>query len=181
MQLMMCSQNKPVTIVQGGDALLNKTYPDKFRTRAGTNVTDRGVDIVYNDYIDEFSSDFAAPEGYVTTRHGKQIKTDLVVPTRGGRPNTGFLKGSEIPINEYGQIRVEDTLQIKGFRNVFAAGDATDILEQKQAAKYKTHTAVVVANILSLLSGAEPSKTYKPSMEMIVITNGKVCAIAMIS
>jgi apoptosis-inducing factor 2 len=170
-----------VTIVQGGDALLNKTYPDKFRTRAGANVTERGVDIVYNDYIDEFSSDFATADGSVTTRHGKKIKADLVVPTRGGRPNTGFLKGSEIPINEYGQIRVEDTLQIKGFRNVFAAGDATDIREQKQAAKYLVHIDVVVANILSLLSGAEPSKKHKPSREMIVITNGKVCAGATIS
>lgn len=65
---------KKVTIVHAADQLLNKTYPDKFRKRTEKDITARGIEVVYNDYIDDFSQ-----TGTVTTRNGKKINADLVV------------------------------------------------------------------------------------------------------
>ena len=49
-----------------------------------------------------------------------------------------------------------------------------DWAEQKQAAKCAGHAAVVVANILSVVTGKNPVTKYKGSLELILITDGKV-------
>jgi apoptosis-inducing factor 2 len=170
-----------VTIVQGSSALLHSSYPDRFRNHVATSITSRGVDIVYNDYIDSFTPDYAPPEGSVLTRNGKSIKADLVIPTRGGRPNTAFLDDSGLPLNEHGQIAVEETFQVKGARAVFAVGDVTDIKEQKQAAKHEKHAHIAAENALAVANGAEPTKRYGGSMELIILTNGRVRVLSRFS
>jgi len=53
--------------------LLNAAYPNKYRKRIEKDITSRGVDIVFNDYVDEFES--ATPK----TRSGRQVEGDFVV------------------------------------------------------------------------------------------------------
>jgi apoptosis-inducing factor 2 len=171
-----------VTIVQGLDGLLHDTYPVRFRKYVAEGLTARGVEIVYDDFIDAFApeSDFRPPSGSVTTRRGRTIAADLVVPTRGGQPNTAFLRRSGLPLNDAGQICVEQTFEVKGASSVFAIGDATDVKEQKQATKHDAHMAVLVPNVLAALGGRRPEKRYGGAPEMILITNGKVVCISQI-
>jgi len=160
---------KKVTVVHGGSQLFNSTYPDKFRKRMEKDLRVRGIDVVLGDYIDEFTSTDS-----ITTRNGKKIEGNLLVPTYGNRPATEFVAslGSSV-LNERGQIKVRPTLQLESFNGIFAAGDVIDWDEQKQVAKYAKHAEVVVANVLSYLTGAAASKEYKGSVELIVVTNGK--------
>jgi apoptosis-inducing factor 2 len=79
--------------------------------------------------------------------------------------------GSQV-LNEHGQVKVRPTLQLTEYDDIFAIGDITDWKEQKQVAKYGAHAGVVVANILSIFTGQAPTKLYKGSPELIVITNG---------
>jgi apoptosis-inducing factor 2 len=97
------------------------------------------------------------------------------VPTFGSRPGTAFVKslGSNV-VNPRGQIRIENTFQLKGHSNIYAIGDAIDWQEQKQAAKAPKHAQIAAANILSQINGDEPKKTYSGQPELIIITNGKV-------
>ena len=53
--------------------LLNSAYPNKYRKRVEKDVTSRSVNIVYNDYVDDFES--TSPK----TRSGRQLDGDLVV------------------------------------------------------------------------------------------------------
>lgn len=164
--------NKPVTIVQGGPTLLNDAYPKTFRTKVLKGLQRRGVEVICNDYVDN------VPEGYVTsagvtTRSGKRIPADLVVPARGGRPATEFLRDSGLPMTGDGFIRVHPTLQVKGHPSVFAAGDAVDWNEQKQVLKYVNHAKTVVPNIFAALGGQELKTEYKGSTELVFLTNGK--------
>ena len=64
---------KKVTIVHSDSMLLNATYPNKYRKRIEKDITSRGVNIVFNDYVDDFES--ASPK----TRSGRQLEGDLVV------------------------------------------------------------------------------------------------------
>jgi apoptosis-inducing factor 2 len=64
---------KKVTIVHSDSQLLNSAYPDKYRKRVEKDITSRGIDIVFNDYVDNFAY---LP---VTTRSGLSLEGDLVV------------------------------------------------------------------------------------------------------
>jgi NADH dehydrogenase FAD-containing subunit len=189
----LSSQNTEVTIVHGGSKLLNNTYPDKFRNALERSIRARGVDIILNDYVDNIPDSGVSR---VTTRSGKTIAADLVVsvsrtlPTpfqqltsgqlsnRGPRPNTDFVSSlGEDTLTKSGHVKVRRTLQLLSHSDVFAVGDVTDIEEQKQAGKVYAHADVVAANVLSVLEGKEAKSVYKGSIEMIVVTNGKVCLV----
>ncbi|KAH7927289.1 FAD/NAD(P)-binding domain-containing protein [Leucogyrophana mollusca] len=164
--------NQKVTIVQGDKQLLNSTYSSSFRDGMTKRLRARGVEIVFDDFVDDIP-----PEGSlgVTTRRGKRIeKADLVLYTRGPRPNTDFINslGSD-SLNGRGYVKVKPTLQLLAHPDIFAAGDIIEWKEQKQAAKTHGHASVVVANVLAYLSGKPVTKPYKGSFEMMVITNGK--------
>jgi len=160
--------NKKVTIVHSDSQLLNSTYPNKYRKRVEKDLTSRGVNIIFNDYVDNFDS---SP---IKTRSGRQIDGDLVVRTYGNRPGTGFVKslGSNV-VNPRGQIRIENTFQLKSHANIYAIGDVTDWQEQKQAAKAPKHAQIAAANILSQINGSEPKTSYTGQPELIIVTNGK--------
>ena len=95
--------------------------------------------------------------------------------TFGSRPGTGFVKslGSDV-LNSLGQIKIKATFQLESYSNIYAIGDVTNLMEQKQAAKAPKHAQITAANILSQLSGETPKQTYSGQPELIVITNGKV-------
>lgn len=149
----------------------------------------RGVELVLNDRVD----DFTIKDGYVTTKSGQNIPTDLVVrllfhypciccsraqqlPTRGPKPNTREIissLGSSVASSS-GFIKVTPTFQLPDHPDIFAIGDITDLPEQKQAAKAGNHARIVAANIPAYLSSSTMKEYGKSVTEMIVVTNGKV-------
>jgi hypothetical protein len=64
-------------MVQGGRLLLNSTYPDSFRSDAGSSVVARGVHIIYGDYLDDIPDEMTTAG--VTTRNGRRLDADMVV------------------------------------------------------------------------------------------------------
>jgi NADH dehydrogenase FAD-containing subunit len=160
--------NKRVTIVHSDSQLLNSTYPNKYRKQVEKGLTSRGVNIVFNDYVDNFETIPA------TTRSQRQLEGDLIVPTYGSRPGTAFVKslGSGV-LNARGQIKVKPTFQLESHTNIYAIGDVTDLPEQKQAAKAPKHAEIAAANILAQLDGGDANKKYSTQPELIIVTNGK--------
>jgi NADH dehydrogenase FAD-containing subunit len=97
------------------------------------------------------------------------------VPTFGSRPGTGFVKSlGSGALNPRGQIKIENTFQLKSHSNIYAIGDVIDWTEQKQAAKAPKHAQIAAANILAQIGGAAPKQVYSGQPELIIITNGKV-------
>ncbi|KAG6909524.1 hypothetical protein DXG01_017081 [Tephrocybe rancida] len=164
--------DKKVTIVHGDKFLLNPSYPDKVRKSAAASATARGINLLLDEYINE--PDTKEVQG-ISTASGKQLKSaDLVVQTRGPRPNTALVSEAlgSASLTSLGLIKVRSTLQLSEYDNIFAAGDVIDWKEQKQSIKAAAHGAIVGANIQAFLNKV-PLKPYKGSTEMIVITNGK--------
>jgi hypothetical protein len=53
--------------------LLNSAYPNKYRKRVEKDVTSRGINIVFNDYVDDLQ------ESSPKTRSGRRLDGNLVV------------------------------------------------------------------------------------------------------
>ena len=67
--------NKKVTIVHSDSQLLNSAYPDKYRKRVQKDITSRGVNIIFNEYVDDFETVPAS------TRSKRSLEGDLMVRT----------------------------------------------------------------------------------------------------
>ncbi|KAF8154819.1 hypothetical protein B0H34DRAFT_660708 [Crassisporium funariophilum] len=162
--------DKNVTIVHGQSAPMNAVYPLRWREDISRRLHKRGVNLIVDDYVDTFEP----KDGQITTRKGKSITADLVVATRGTRPNTKFIEslGSDV-LTPAGLVKVSPTLQVPNHPNIFAGGDVIDWDEQKQAGKAATHAGVIAQNILLLLDKTKPLTIYKGSYELIVVTIGK--------
>ncbi|RXW14404.1 hypothetical protein EST38_g11448 [Candolleomyces aberdarensis] len=167
---------KHVTLVHGQHQLLNSTYPDRYRDALLRRVRKTGTDVVLGEYID---STEPSEDGTITTRNGKHFRADLVIPTRGGRPNTALVSASlgANALTSTGHIKVQPTLQLTGHPQIFAGGDAIEWKEQKQAGKARGHAPIIVENVLNVLTkGAGTTEGlvfYKGSTEMIITTVGR--------
>ncbi|KAF9471447.1 FAD/NAD(P)-binding domain-containing protein [Pholiota conissans] len=162
---------KNVTIVHAQSLYLNNTYPEKYRKYIVKQFAARGINAMLGEYVD----DLEIKDGCVVTRSGKKIAADLVVPTRGGRPNTKFIAslGPDV-LTPSGNVKVGQTLQLVNHPRIFAAGDVINWEEQKQFAKTAGHANVIKENVLILLGLSKKKPVlYKGAIEMIVVTNGK--------
>ncbi|KAL5535691.1 hypothetical protein ACEPAF_3785 [Sanghuangporus sanghuang] len=160
-----------ITIVTAGSLPLSSAYPEKFRKDVLRRWSKRGVKFILDDRIDD------VPEGKFTTiatAKGQKLNADLVLLTRGPKPNTDLLRSlGDDTLDERGYVKVSPTLQFANHPDIFAAGDIIAVNEQKQAAKAPGHAGVVTANLLSIITSKEPKKTYQTPFEGIFITDGK--------
>jgi len=168
----MSIQKKKITIVHAEERVLNSVYPNSFRKDVEKRLRSHDVKVVHNTRIDDIPSD--GLEGNARTADGKTIDSDLVVPTRGGRPATAFLSSlSPNPLDSTGHVKVKKTLQLVEETNILAVGDCNDIKEQKQLGKAGGYAELIAGNVLSLLNGKDDLKEYKGQPEAIFITIGK--------
>ncbi|KAG8732947.1 hypothetical protein FRC11_009824 [Ceratobasidium sp. 423] len=165
--------DKKIVIIHGGNELMNKTYPTKFRRSLLDAVTKKGVQVVLGDKI---SPDVVPQDGYVTTQSGKRIRADLVIPAAGGRPDTAVVStlGTDV-VTKSGTVLVTPELRVKlssGAQNVWAIGDIIEWPEQKMAFKASSgHAPIVAKNILANIQGRKESQ-YGGKPEMIFVTLG---------
>ena len=75
-------------------------------------------------------------------------------------------------LNDKNHVKVNEFLQIKGSRNIFAIGDITDVEEEKLAQNAEIHGRLVVKNICNLEEGNELI-AYKPEKRIMVMSLGK--------
>ena len=62
-------------------------------------------------------------------------------------------------LDDGGRVAVRQTMQTEMYDNVFAAGDITNVDEEKMLAKGQFHPAVVVKNISSLVRGNQANSS----------------------
>lgn len=108
-----------VSIVEAQDHVIAPLDADMAHA-VHNHIRSKGVGLYLGRSVEKISSDA------VTLSDGTQLEAGLVLLSVGVRPETGFLKGSGIPLGPRGEILVDDH-QRTGVQDVFAVGDAVAV------------------------------------------------------
>ncbi|CAM8952893.1 unnamed protein product [Rhodiola kirilowii] len=86
-------------------------------------------------------------------------------------------------LDAQGRLMVDEHLRVKGHKNIFAAGDITDIREMKQGYLAQRHAKVVAENVKLLMSGGRESKmdVYKSKPGKTIVSLGRKDAVGQYS
>lgn len=161
-----------VTVIEASDSLLTGTSR-KVAAHAQKVLEARGVSFIKGEKVTAPAYGEEPTGGTATTDKGRELPFDMIFWAVGSRPNTEFM--SIAFLNERGQIKVDEHLQVKGMAGVYALGDVTDVKEVKKAIYVGNQVPVVAKNIAGRLAGQGPKATYKPKTgdEMMFVTLGR--------
>jgi NADH dehydrogenase FAD-containing subunit len=165
--------NKEVTLVHSKEHLMQRSTGRAIRY-AESYFVKNGVRLLLGQKV-------VAHEGcFFATDNGQIIEADLAFICTGNVANTDFMKQSCFAdkLSASGLLQVNDFLQLNGYRNIFVAGDITDIPqeEEKLCQTAGAEVAVVIKNLESMLTNA-PLHRYIPSPCPMLISLGKVDGI----
>lgn len=157
---------KKVTIVHGNSELIERN-PSRARNYAYKFLKKRNVHMVFDELVTGKLGKF-----YITNKN-KQFSADLAFVCTGISPNSKHLKGFfASSLDSRGFLKVNRFLQVEGFRNIFAGGDVTAIMEEKTAQNAEKHGNIIARNIEALEIEHE-LKEYKPKPRIMAISLGK--------
>lgn len=157
---------KKVTIVHSHDRLMQRNH-QKAIAHATKFLTRRKVSIIYNDRV------IQQKKGEVITKSGKSFQADLMFLCTGITPNAAFMKKTfPEKLDERGQIKVNEYLQMEGLPHIFVAGDVSNRKEEKTAQNAENEGKAIAHNILAFDQG-KPLKQYMSKKRPMVISLGK--------
>lgn len=158
---------KKVTIIHSNNELIERNLKQA-RDCAYKFLKNRNVDLKFNERF----VGSTRKEIYQTDK-GSEIRADLVFLCIGIKPNYNCMsKSFSNCLNEKKSIIVNEYLQIRGFSNVFAAGDITDVNEEKTAQNAEKQAEIVAKNIIKIEKGKALEK-YLSKPRIMVISLGK--------
>lgn len=171
--------DKKITLVHKGPRLL-EFIGLKASTKAMKWLKSKKVEVLLEQTIDLDSISENCSE--YTTSAGTKVTADCHFVTIGKPLSTNWLRDTILKdsLDEHGRLKVDDKLRIKGYENIFAIGDITDVKEMKQGYIAQAHATLVVKNIKLLMKGEKELSlsSYKPGSAMAIVSLGRKSAVA---
>lgn len=165
-----------VTMLEAADQILpHGDYKPELRRAIASQLLERGVEMITGDrlsFLPPVDVGVLSPFR-VTTKGGRRIEADMWFRAYGSTAATGYLGEDYDAIRHYdGTIRVDGQLRVVDHPGVWAIGDITDVRESKRADAARAHAQVVATNIKDVIAGREPSATYTPKPELVLLPLG---------
>ena len=135
---------------------------------AASFLRERGVELILNERVID------AQGNQYRTNKKRTIAADIALLCTGIVPNTQFLNSHfKDDLDSHKHIRVNQYLQMR--KNIFVAGDCSNIHEEKTAQNAEEQAKVVVKNVRHLIQGdhGEAFESYHPRPRAMVISLGK--------
>ncbi|KAG5939430.1 hypothetical protein E4U53_007807 [Claviceps sorghi] len=159
--------SKKIVLLTGSAVL--QGFPARMSANATKYLGILGVEVRAHSKVDAANE---LPDGKteIVFASGEKLKTDVYIPTYGVVPNSSYLPKDLL--NERGFIQVNDCLDVKGLKNVYAIGEVSDcepmnFLSLEAQSKHMANNAVLIA------SGKQPLPYKKNSVRMIGVCVGK--------
>jgi NADH dehydrogenase len=151
-----------IYLIEGLPHILPELDP-ALRRAARTRLLNERIEVLTNAMAEEIT------ENCVNLKGGRQIPTENVIWTAGNRPNQ-TIQDLELPYDERTGIKVDLTLRVEGYRDVWAVGDCAAIQDVRQedgkivpptaqAAIQEGHVAA--RNVLKTLDGEGDLEEFK--------------------
>ncbi|KDO46315.1 hypothetical protein CISIN_1g017664mg [Citrus sinensis] len=116
-------------------------------------------------------------DGLIETSSGETIDTDCHFMCTGKAMASSWLRETILKdsLDGRGRLMVDENLRVRGFKNVFAIGDITDIPEIKQGYLAQKHALVTAKNLKKLMMGRNKGTmaTYKPGYPIALVSLGR--------
>ncbi|KAL3530325.1 hypothetical protein ACH5RR_009647 [Cinchona calisaya] len=170
---------KKVTLVHDGPRLLEFIGP-KASNKTLDWLKTKNVDVKLQQSIEmDRSSD--GSNAYITSSHEK-IEADCHFLCTGKPLGSAWLKETILKdsMDNFGRLKVDDNLRIKGHKNIMAIGDITDIKGVKQGYFAQKHALIAAKNIKIMMDGEKETKMaiYKPHSIKVIVSLGRQDAVA---
>jgi apoptosis-inducing factor 2 len=169
-------EKKDVTLVSLLPKLLHPDAKDSVHQKCLNALKKSGVKVILGHGVQDFDPN---QNGYLneprkfTLDNGETVEADFVLAGVGPRANTNLVAeafGEAALDQPTRQVRVRQTLQLADYDNIFAAGDITNIKENKMAAWGSKHAAVIAGNINALINNT-PLKDYSPMGGFVMLAS----------
>jgi NADH dehydrogenase FAD-containing subunit len=156
---------KQIVLVHSQDRLI-KRNPMTASKYAAWFLQGHGVEIIYNEKI-KYHKD-----GVFVTDKERTIHADVGLWCAGNKVNPWFMNQFEKEIfTPDKELRVNQFLQLQGYRSIFIGGDITNLSEEKTAQYADRHAKLITQNILRLVQ-KKPLKEYKAIIAPQIISLG---------
>ncbi|MDG4765867.1 FAD-dependent oxidoreductase [Solwaraspora sp. WMMD406] len=163
--------NKQVTIVDPAEQLLPGFLPE-VREDLHRQLDGLGIEVRLGTGLTAQPSTPPGRAGTctVTTTAGDEIVADIWFRAFGVRVNSECLAdGKLVGRDGQGAVPVTEHLNVEGYAHVYALGDVTNLAEAKMAGYAMQHAEVVAKNIIAQLNGEQPSATYTPAPDPMIL------------
>ncbi|KAK9733154.1 hypothetical protein RND81_04G047400 [Saponaria officinalis] len=170
---------KKITLVHRGSRLL-EFIGSKASQKALEWLTSKKVEVILGQSVN-----LTTEEGVFRTSSGETIIADCHFDCTGKPLGSSWLKDTIFSgsLDLQKRLAVDTNLRVKGFKNIFAIGDITNISELKQGYLAMRHAELVAKNVRLLLKGATENKlaAYKPARPIAFVSLGKKDAVAQLN
>ncbi|KAI3750790.1 hypothetical protein L2E82_21616 [Cichorium intybus] len=172
---------KKVKLVHKGSRLL-EFIDEKASKKVLDWLTIKKVEVILGQSVDLTSR---SDDNTYKTSDGETIMADCHFKCTSDPIASSWLKDSILKdsLTDSGRLMVDANLRVKGFDNIFAIGDITDIAELKQGYLAQKHALVVAKNLVVLINGGNEGNMvkYTPASPMAIVSLGRKEAVAQIS
>jgi len=166
-EVVSCFPDKKVSLVHGGDCLLNGFSEIAGKT-AKKQLESLGVNVQLNTSLKKM-------EGgrYKSKTTGKEYQADIVYLCAGAKPNTSMMRTHfSNALDENNRLDVDANLRIRHTNHIFAMGDCANVDELKLGFLADKQGVAVAENIYRLLTNKN-LKPYKTNPKMALVPTGR--------
>ncbi|KAL6511061.1 hypothetical protein OROGR_022185 [Orobanche gracilis] len=171
--------SKKVILVHEGSRLLEFVGP-KAAEKALEWLKLKRVEVKLRQSVD-LNNCSEGTKTYVTSS-GESFKADCVFVCTGKPIGSAWLTCTVLKdsIDDFGRLKVDENMRVKGYKNVFAIGDITDVKEIKQGYLAQKHALIAAKNLKLLTTGRKETKMaiYKPHSPKVIVSLGRQDAVA---
>ena len=154
-----------LTLITSNESVASE-LPIPAARRLATELNDRGITVLTNTRVARTT------ESSVSLSDQSSINADLIISSTGATPPT-LLEDLPFPKDKQGFLLTEPTLQVVGFKNVYAVGDCGTLSHKPtpKAGVYAVRQGPVLWNNIQRSLKGMPNQPYRPQQKFLKLIN----------